>query len=756
MEARVDSVQLSAQAIAAGNQNQLAHHVTKKYSTLLRRRIFDLELESHKSWTELINQYKFLKKPIPIRNISVRLNLGNLPTTRNALLSSKQDMRHQLLRSIEDKLAAILFEISEYESKAKIKINKHVILDMSIDDIDDPLSRFLMEVILIKLANLGLDKIWLSDSEGKLKPEQVRKISRYLIQDSGYVGRDFGWEFKENGFGLVNTLTAVEEGVTWFKTTLGGIDNKNASPSFNISSEDLSNLIFAIAGHRSSAGLILKRGAQKAELALNRDLLTNPYLLGLHRLSDNHRLELISYIREKLGARAPPKNQKVGKFPFITSLFLIISLFIQTWIKTPETSYYLSSIPTRAQSSARRPKRNKSRGNMPVGTPVINADDKDFVRKHQDRLEELDKDTYATILKKRFVNEWALEDIAKLIGVKNHQQVSYMLKIALEDFRTLINSGRPSIKKLVEDNNSNLAKLIGNKSYADALRLYYLSKWEQKRIAKKYGVDSSVITRRLANAELALLKALNLAGPSDEELVIENLHLLATLDSTGYYETILRLRFMGKLTFAEIGKRLGKNEFAVAHSVYAAIKLLRKASVQPEPPDRLFVRQHQDVLPELDDKHNKILTDHYILGKSITQLSNEMNSPTSQISHLRRSALQALKDHLVKMERRRKMIGVIRESISQGVDFSKLTKETVDQVEISDSTLTTGLISSQFDIDPNTKTQIIDRLVEGRINMIEAGSFIPEESKDATLMAQHAHKKTLQKNYEKENTIRHT
>ena len=91
-----------------------------------------------------------------------------------------------------------------------------------------------------KVKDFGITTITLSDTVGYGNPKQVREIVRSCLDQSPSI--TFGVHFHNTrGLGLANTLACLEEGITIFDSSIGGLGGCPFAPGAtgNISTEDL-------------------------------------------------------------------------------------------------------------------------------------------------------------------------------------------------------------------------------------------------------------------------------------------------------------------------------------------------------------------------------------------------------------------------------------------------------------------------------------------------------------------------------------
>jgi len=101
--------------------------------------------------------------------------------------------------------------------------------------------------VAVRLADAGADSIGLSDTTGYANPALVRRLFRRLRAE---VGERAGGAHLHNtrGLGLANVVAALEEGVTTFDASQGGIGGCPYAPgaSGNIVTEDLVYMLEAM------------------------------------------------------------------------------------------------------------------------------------------------------------------------------------------------------------------------------------------------------------------------------------------------------------------------------------------------------------------------------------------------------------------------------------------------------------------------------------------------------------------------------
>jgi hydroxymethylglutaryl-CoA lyase len=90
------------------------------------------------------------------------------------------------------------------------------------------------------LARAGVDEVGLSDTTGMANPAQVKRLFRLV---RSHIGKLTGAAHMHNtrGLGLANCLAALEEGVTTFDSSMGGLGGCPYAPgaSGNVVTEDL-------------------------------------------------------------------------------------------------------------------------------------------------------------------------------------------------------------------------------------------------------------------------------------------------------------------------------------------------------------------------------------------------------------------------------------------------------------------------------------------------------------------------------------
>ena len=98
-----------------------------------------------------------------------------------------------------------------------------------------------------KLIDIGTDEINIADTVGYANPTQVSSLFKKLIKLSDKT--PFGAHFHDTrGMGLTNVKSALDEGVTLFDASLGGLGGCPFAPgaSGNIATEDCAYMIEAM------------------------------------------------------------------------------------------------------------------------------------------------------------------------------------------------------------------------------------------------------------------------------------------------------------------------------------------------------------------------------------------------------------------------------------------------------------------------------------------------------------------------------
>jgi hydroxymethylglutaryl-CoA lyase len=124
-----------------------------------------------------------------------------------------------------------------------------------------------------KVKDLGIDKVTLSDTVGYGNPRQVREIVRRCLDR--FPSITFAVHFHNTrGLGLANALVSLEEGISIFDSSIGGLGGCPFAPGAtgNISTEDLV-FMFEAMGIQTGVNIELLFGASRF---LRNSLLNTP------------------------------------------------------------------------------------------------------------------------------------------------------------------------------------------------------------------------------------------------------------------------------------------------------------------------------------------------------------------------------------------------------------------------------------------------------------------------------------------------
>ncbi len=95
-----------------------------------------------------------------------------------------------------------------------------------------------------RLVEMGFEEVTIADSVGVANPQQVRELMRELLAQ--FPETVFSLHFHDTrGLGLANVLAGLEEGVSHFDSSIGGMGGCPVVPGAtgNISTEDLANML---------------------------------------------------------------------------------------------------------------------------------------------------------------------------------------------------------------------------------------------------------------------------------------------------------------------------------------------------------------------------------------------------------------------------------------------------------------------------------------------------------------------------------
>jgi len=196
--------------------------------------------------------------------------------------------------------------------------------------------------------------------------------------------------------------------------------------------------------------------------------------------------------------------------------------------------------------------------------------DKKLVNDNRDRLDEL-KGSHAEVLHLRFIAGKLLKEIADHRG-RSQGGVTVMIQRALEEFKRLVESGKPSNKKFVKDNQGRLDEL--KVSYAEVLRLRFIEDKLLREIAAHRG-NTFAAARTMIQRALEELKRLVESGnPSDKKFVNDNQGQLDELKVS--YATVLRQRFINNRSVREIADHRERFLSSVRAMIKKALNKLKQ------------------------------------------------------------------------------------------------------------------------------------------------------------------------------------
>ena len=280
-------------------------HCEDPFSMLMRWLIYNI-----KYCKDLIAALKSAPRALSKIAVSVQ-TAGNFQYVVDNLNVTDPDeikqIKSDILKAFRDKTVPALEMIRAWEEEEEGReVEKHgYISNVPRYQKVETDENVLLEIIS-EFNKQGITMIWLSDTTGEAKPDDVRRISKFVLELSKkpeFANLTFGWHIHDDGLGLVNMLAAVAEGITWFDTCLGGIGGSKAAvgASANASTEDWVALL-QVLGVKVSADLDkLLDVTSKLEEMLDKDLTQESHLWGLHKLTPDERIEALAYLKSKLG-----------------------------------------------------------------------------------------------------------------------------------------------------------------------------------------------------------------------------------------------------------------------------------------------------------------------------------------------------------------------------------------------------------------------------------------------------------------------
>ena len=105
---------------------------------------------------------------------------------------------------------------------------------------DGPVAKETIVDIARKFAGLGADQVVLADSIGAANPQQVRDLTTMLVNEHG--SEHLACHFHDTrAMGLANVFAALESGIRFFDTSIGGLGGCPFAPgaSGNVATEDV-------------------------------------------------------------------------------------------------------------------------------------------------------------------------------------------------------------------------------------------------------------------------------------------------------------------------------------------------------------------------------------------------------------------------------------------------------------------------------------------------------------------------------------
>ncbi len=192
----------------------------------------------------------------------IRNYINNKDVELIALVPNK----YGALKAKEAKVDTITYVISASETHNKNNVNRSIEesfieLESIIKEMDDvkirlaiatsfgcPFEKKVSVNKVLDMAERGLDigvsKILLADTIGVANPLQVKKMIQKIKEkiELDHIGIHF---HDTKGMGLANTLVALEEGIKYFESAVGGLGGCPYAPGAagNIATEDLLNML---------------------------------------------------------------------------------------------------------------------------------------------------------------------------------------------------------------------------------------------------------------------------------------------------------------------------------------------------------------------------------------------------------------------------------------------------------------------------------------------------------------------------------
>jgi 5,10-methylenetetrahydrofolate reductase len=241
------------------------------------------------------------------------------------------------LADLRSRIIPTLRTISNYEQTTKVKIIKHVQIRFSIGQLSLPQYERLIETVLNELQSIAPQFIWIHAHGDKLTGKFVRKISAHLVKlTSPYMKlsrTNMGWHFTGTKQGLRLMLVAIQAGIRWFDTSMGGIRSPGATyvGSFNVATEEGLTVLHALGAKQKNSVKIMTRSARLLENELDADFMVGSDIWGLHRLerekyvsqAQDHLTEIVAQwkktlavLKEREGVPFDSRNYENEDFVF--------------------------------------------------------------------------------------------------------------------------------------------------------------------------------------------------------------------------------------------------------------------------------------------------------------------------------------------------------------------------------------------------------------------------------------------------------
>jgi isopropylmalate/homocitrate/citramalate synthase len=383
------------------------------------------------------------------------------------------------------------------------------------------------------------------------------------------------------------------------------------------------------------------------------------------------------------------------------------------------------------------------------GQTIVNPQDKEFVLDNQDELNWIGDERKENTLRWRFIDGLTESEIASRLGLsmKYNPKLGPTIKNILKEFKLILKSGRPSIKKLVNDHakegpqelNRKLGKFYGRLIYnrhVENLSLDELSKTLRPKITR------GMAGRHVKKAEELFLVKFGYADENDSSFVARNESVLKYIDTDPRYELIMRKIYLEEgNTYATVAKEIGMERSNVRRTAKIGLARLKNQLASGEPFPLQLLHENAHLLPRLKKKYQLALKAFYFENKSLQQIAEETKGSRkkpvapSVVRGRILVAMNSLRELIAVDKLKLKIDHFFYQALLSEVDFNLLTPELIRKVRSSDSTIRRFFNLDKFNLTHSFAKYILDNLRYGHIEGIEGPPFSQEQEKPKSDLA---------------------